>query len=562
MRIRSIKFYEGFNITGQMQSLKLIVFDTSASEAEKYANIYIQVCELLGFKERVLDIIEDTDGIALWVSYSQEEVSEFIWTQLERGQCCSEAIAKDGKKLVRDKVLEDIAYETKQLGLPLINVSKDLYQVGYGSAAVIVDKDNKEKALGFIKGNSVKQIPVFAVTGTNGKTTTSRLLYHMFMKLGFNAGLANTGAIMVGRERVETGDTTGFLSARRLLTDKRVEAAVLETARGGIINNGLGYEEIDGAIITSLSEDHLGLSGVNNIHELIKIKAVVLKGVRRGGIWVLRAQGEILVEARKNLEDESFAQKALLFDINKNSFIEEHIALGGEAMYVQRDYLVHYKRGKGTSIANINKIAFTHGGLSQSNVLNVMAVILALSSMGKDIEQLVNLISDIPCDIVHNPGRQNVLDVDGVKVFIDYGHNAEAYNAVYSIVEGMKPAKVTSIITAPGDRQDKQIEELGYISGTKSHHIIIREQKDGRGSERGRVASLLARGALSAGLKDCEISYESQAGEALVQAIEKAVKGELIVIFTEYLQPVIESLNKYIRTSKKGNRIPMPLLSM
>lgn len=562
MRIESMKFYEGFNITGQRHTIRLIAWDISAVEAEEYANKYIQICEIIGFSERVLEIKKTADEIILWMSYSQEEVSEFIWTQIERGQICCEVIARDAHKLVRDKVLDDIAKEANLLSLPFMRVSKDSYQVGYGSSSVRFEEHDNERVLDFIKGRTMKNIPVFAVTGTNGKTTTARLLYHMFMRLGYNAGLANTGSIMVGKDRLETGDTTGFQSSRTLLSDKRVEAAVLETARGGIIKSGLGYEEIHGAIITSLSEDHLGLLGVNTVEELIKVKAVVLKGVKRGGAWVLKAQKEILEEARKNLDNESFAQKALLYDIHKNSFIEEHISLGGEAMYVQGNYLIHHKNGTGRRIADINRISFTHKGLSWSNGLNVMAVLLALSSIGKDMSYLVGLISEIPCDIIHNPGRQNILEVGGVKVLIDYGHNAEAYKAVYSIVEGMKPTKVTSIITAPGDRQDKHIEELGYISGTKSDYIIIREQRDGRGSERGRVATLMTRGACSAGRKPEEISYESEAGEALIHALDRAVQGEIIVIFTEYLQPVIERLNQYIKFSKRGDDIPMPRLCL
>jgi UDP-N-acetylmuramyl tripeptide synthase len=562
MRIESMKFYEGFNITGQEHTIRLIVWDISALEAEKYANKYIQICQIIGFSERILEIKKTADEITLWMSYSQEEVSEFIWIQIERGQTSCEAIARDAHKLVRDKVLDDIAKEAKLLSLSFMRVSKDSYQIGYGSSSVRFEEHDKERVLDFIKGRTMKNIPVFAVTGTNGKTTTARLLYHMFMRLGYNAGLANTGSIMVGKDRLETGDTTGFQSSRTLLSDKRVEAVVLETARGGIIKSGLGYEEIHGAIITSLSEDHLGLLGVNNVEELAAVKAVVLKGVMRGGAWVLKAQSEILEIARKNLYYENFSQKALLYDIHKNSFIEEHISSGGEAMYVQGSYLIHYKNGIGRRIADVNQISFTHGGLSWSNVLNVMAVLLALGSIGKEMSYLVSLISKIPCDIIHNPGRQNILEVGGVKVIIDYGHNAEAYKAVYSIVEGMKPTKVTSIITAPGDRQDKHIKELGYISGTKSGHIIIREQRDGRGSERGRVESLMTWGACSAGRKNEEISYESDAGEALVHALERAAQGEVIVIFTEYLQPVIERLNEYIKSSKKGDDIPIPQLSL
>ncbi len=561
MRIKSQKFYEGFNITGQKHTLQLVVTETSLIEFEKYSNIYIQVSRVLGFDERIIEIVEHSGEIKAWMSYFKKEVSELIWSQIENGECCFKNIVNNVSYLVLDKTLDSIYKQAEITDIPFMKINKDSYQLGYGSASVRVGKDNKEEVFKLIKEKSIKSIPVFAVTGTNGKTTTSRLLYHMLMKLRYNAGLTNTGSIMVGREKLEIGDTTGFFSSRKLLADKRIDAAVLETARGGIIHNGLGFEKIDVAIITSLSEDHLGLLGVNNLEELMRVKAVVLKGVKRCGKWILKAQSEILKEAKKNLEDRSFIEKVLLFDINKNSFIQEHLSLGGEAMYLEGDYIVYHKSGAGKRILSIRDILFTHGGLSMGNVLNVMAVLLALSTIEKDMQYLAGLIKNIPCDILHNPGRQNILDIGSIKVLIDYGHNPEAYKTVYSIVDTIRQSRVTSIITAPGDRQDRQIEELGYIAGTKSNFIIIREQKDARGSEQGRVANLMAKGAYRAGKSDYDIDYQEQAGEALVYALKRAIPGEIIVIFTEYLQPVIERLNEYIVSSKKSYEIPYPILS-
>jgi UDP-N-acetylmuramyl tripeptide synthase len=562
MKIKSMKFYEGFNITGEKSALKIVILGVSSLEVENYAKLYIQVCKIIGTEEKVLDIVENEDEIILWLSYSQVEVSEFIWNEIETGEGSYEVMASGALKLTLGKVLKDIARESRNLSIPFVRVSEGSYQIGYGSSSITIDDENIDRVLDLLKSNSMKNIPVFAITGTNGKTTTARLLYHMFMKLGYNAGMANTGSIMVGKERIETGDTTGFLSSRKLLLDKSVEAAVLETARGGIINNGLGFEEIDGAIITSLSEDHLGLSGVNNLEELIKVKSLVLKGVKRHGAWILRAQRSILEEARKNLENQSFESKAILFDIEQNPLIKEHESLGGEAMYLVGNHLIHHKNGAASKVAEIEAIAFTHRGLSLSNVLNVMAVLLALASIGNTMEHLVPLISSIPCDIIHNPGRQNIIEIGDVRVLIDYGHNPEAYKAIYSIVEGLNPTRVTSILTSPGDRQDKQIEELGYISGSKSDYIVIREQEDQRGSELGRVAELMTKGAFNAGRKDNEVTYEIHPGEALIHALQRSVKGEVIVMFTEYLKPVVESLNEYIKTYEKGQEIPIPLLSL
>jgi UDP-N-acetylmuramyl tripeptide synthase len=378
-------------------------------------------------------------------------------------------------------------------------------------------------------------IPMFAVTGTNGKTTTARLLYHLLTKLGFTTGLACTGSVIIGDKTVEEGDTTGFLSARRILMDNSVEAAVFETARGGIINNGLGYENIDAAIITTLSEDHMGLNGIHTLEELGEVKTVLLDEVRTNGKWVLKAQKELLDIAMKyRKEDVSLC----LFNYNKSDLIKDHIKYHGEAFYVESHYLIHNIGGIERKLADVSELAFAYNGLSKSNVLNIMACLGALGIILTDLQPLVSILKELPCDLKHNSGRQNLIRYEGYSLMLDYGHNREAYEEVFSIVKGLKPEYVTSIITAPGDRNDKHIEELGYIAGLNSNRIIVREQQDCRGSQLGRVASLLMQGAVRAGLKEDQIININNAEEALKYSMERAVLNEVIVLYIEDLDSV------------------------
>ncbi|MDP4091622.1 MAG: Mur ligase family protein, partial [Bacillota bacterium] len=380
----------------------------------------------------------------------------------------------------------------------------------------------------------------------------SRLIYNILLKLGFCTGIACTGEIKIGIETVEKGDTTGFLSARRVLTDKRVEAAVLETARGGILRNGLGYEKAKAAIITSLSEDHFGMDGINNLQDLIKIKSVVLEEICRDGKWVLKAQEDIIEEARRiahrrkkeGPEERSFEEIASLVSIDRTDMIEEHIKAGGESYFIEDGFIIRGKDKKMDRLASVGEIPFTYGGLSKANILNIMFAISAISTIEKDTGKLVTMIRNIPCDIEYNPGRQNILKLGEVKVLIDYGHNAEAYEFIYSIVRGLKPSRVTSVITVAGDRTDSHIKGLGYRAGMESERIIIREQADRRGSLKGRVAGLLEKGALEAGIHESSIIFIEDAGEALSYALEEAVSGEVIVIFTEEHERVLRRLSE------------------
>jgi cyanophycin synthetase len=406
-----------------------------------------------------------------------------------------------------------------------------------------------------------QHIPIFSITGTNGKTTTARLLYHVLSRLGYCTGIACTGEIKIGCETVEKGDTTGFLSARRVLSDRRVQAAVLETARGGILRKGLGYDSAKVAIVTSLSEDHFGMDGITSLKDLFNIKSAILKAIESDGKWVLRAQedmvawAEELAERRKEqgIDKRSFQEMTALISLDFNEIIEKHMKAGGEVYFVEHGYIFQGVGGEKRKLIKVEDPPFTYGGISKGNILNVMNVLAAVLTIEKDINKMLEIVKYIPCDTEHNPGRQNILRLGSSTVLIDYGHNPEAYEFVYSIVRELKPKGVTSIITVAGDRTDSHIETLGFMAGSESSKIIIREQKDMRGSAKGRVAALMEKGALKAGVNSCNIKFIENAAEALIYALEEAVEGEVIVIFVEEVECVIKGLQEY--AEGKGEKL-------
>jgi UDP-N-acetylmuramyl tripeptide synthase len=559
MRITEIKYFEGNNIKRHKRIIRIIFNEISTEEAREIAELYIELCERIHTREEIVDLESKGQEVHLWVSYSEEEVADLLWYYIIQNRTMEVELLEKGRQICKKSSVDHLVDAAVKADIPVIRLGKDRYQIGYGKTSEEVDLSNRDRKPGvkeFIENLKTAQrgyIPIFSVTGTNGKTTTARLLYLVLLKLGYCTGVACTGEIKIGSETVEKGDTTGFLSARRVLTDKRVEAAVFETARGGILRNGLGYEKAVAAIITSLSEDHIGIDSIKNVKELIQIKSVILEEISSNGKWILRAQEDIIEEAREiaarrkkeGIEDRSFEQITTLISIDFNEVIQRHMEEGGEAYFLDGKYIVHGTIGKWNKLINVKELAFTYGGLSKGNIINVMCVLAAVSTVEPDVRKALIIIKGIHCDIEQNPGRQNILDFGKVKILIDYGHNPEAYEFIYSIVKGLKPVRVTSIITVAGDRNDIHIETLGYMAGKESSRVIIREQRDQRGSEKGRVASFMEKGVLKSGLDRSEIRFIENAGEALIYALEEAVPGEVVVIFAEELEDVLERLKEY-----------------
>jgi len=392
----------------------------------------------------------------------------------------------------------------------------------------------------FPKGQP-SSIPIVSVTGTNGKTTVTRMIAHTLRANGLTTGMTTTGGIYIGDECILKGDNTGALSAARILGDTRVEAAVLETARGGIIKRGLGYDLADVGVIVNIGDDHLGLDGINTKEELAKVKSLVAEAVKPDGTAVLNADDEMtaFILGRINC-------RPLLFSAVENSpEIRKWLSDGRDAVYIREGSIYASISGHEKFIARIGDIPITYGGRAACNIENSLAAVSALLALGMPSAKIRKGIMSFRPDLAANPGRFNIFDMGGFSVMLDYGHNKAGYIAVTDMLKHFNASVYTGVIGMPGDRLDESIIEVGRICGRFFNKLYIKEDSDLRGRDAGEVADLLYHGAIEAGMDKDRITVIYQEDLALKKAMAEAVPGEMIVMFYEEFDPAVEVLEKY-----------------
>jgi cyanophycin synthetase len=394
-------------------------------------------------------------------------------------------------------------------------------------------------------------IPVVSVTGTNGKTTTTRLIGHVLSLLGHKVGMTTTGGIYIDGKCIEKGDTTGPESALTVLLDKNVDSAVLETARGGIIRGGLAYDLADVGVITNITDDHLGMDGVNTIEDLAIVKSLVGEAVKDEGYVVMNAENEASMKILNRMKS-----NIILFSRDKNNkYLRDNIQKGGFGVYSEDGYVWVEKDGKACRIASINEIGITIKGKLLYNVENALAACGALIGLGVDYSIIALGLTTFYCNAELNPGRFNMYNINGSTVILDYGHNVEGYKAVLEGVKAMKHNRLVGIIGVPGDRLDSNIFDVGRISGGYFDLIYVKEDQDRRGRQRGEVAEILRKGVLTAGFNKRNIEVVFDEKEALTKAIDSARYGDLIIIFFEDYEPLVEIVKKKLEETKKKQEI-------
>jgi cyanophycin synthetase len=384
-------------------------------------------------------------------------------------------------------------------------------------------------------------IPIIAVTGTNGKTTTTRLISHIVKNNGYRVGFTTSDGIYVQNSMLTKGDTTGPISAEFILKDPTVDFAVLETARGGILRSGLGFNKCDIAVITNIQEDHMGLSDINTLSDMARVKGVVARAVKRDGYAVLNADNKYCVSVSKTVDC-----NIAYFSIDeKNPIIIEHCKKGGIAAIYENGFITIQKGEWKFRVEKASHIPLTFGGRVTFMIYNVLAATLATYVYGFTIEDIkLNLETFIP-SAAQTPGRMNIFEFKEYKVLIDFAHNADGFKGIKEFLTTVESPYKIGIITGTGDRRDDDIRDMGRISAEMFDHIIIRQDKFLRGRKAEDIVKLLVEGILEA---KPEQSYEyiPKEVEALNHAFSLAKKGTFITALSDVIDNAIEVVQSYL----------------
>lgn len=384
------------------------------------------------------------------------------------------------------------------------------------------------------------RIPIIALTGTNGKTTTTRILAHIVKNNGKRVGFTTSDGIYIQNTLLQKGDTTGPQSAEFILKDPTVEFAVLETARGGILRSGLGFGTCDIGILTNIKEDHLGISDIHNLKDLTKVKRVVLDSVKKDGWCVMNADDEYSMRLVDDLRS-----KVALFSLDENNPHIKRFAKEGKITCVYEEGFVTIKKGEWKiRIERVKNIPITMEGKAKFMIANVLAASLAAYVYGFEIPNIALALTTFIPSAQLTPGRLNIFNFKNFKVMIDFAHNPAGYEAIEDFLKSVEANKKIGIISGVGDRRDGDIREIGKIAGRMFDHIIIRNEKHLRGRPEEEINGLIIEGIQEA---NRDISYECIPKEidALKHAMSLAEEGTFITALSDVITNAIELVQEY-----------------
>jgi cyanophycin synthetase len=388
----------------------------------------------------------------------------------------------------------------------------------------------------FPPGKSAR-IPIISVTGTNGKTTTTRLMAHIVKSMGYRVGFTTTDGIYIQNIMVEKGDCTGPKSAEFVLKDPTVEFAVLETARGGILRSGLGFSKCDIGIVTNIAADHLGLKDIMTLDDLARVKAVVPESVRPGGYAILNADDDQVYAMRKGLDC-----KLALFSMDEsNPRIREHCEAGGLAAIAENGYITISKGTWKIRVCKIVNVPLTFAGKAIFMIQNILPVVMASYLRGFGIEDIKAALETFIPSHAQTPGRMNVFNFQKFTVIIDYAHNPAGLQALGKFLEKVDDSPKVGIITGVGDRRDEDIKALGSISAGIFDEIIIRQDKHLRGRQDTDIVELLEQGIREVNAT-IPVKVIFKEVEAIEYAIKNAIPGSFIVVCSDVVAQAVDAV--------------------
>jgi cyanophycin synthetase len=382
-------------------------------------------------------------------------------------------------------------------------------------------------------------IPIIAVTGTNGKTTTVRLVAHLFRHTGKSVGFTTTDGVYLQNRLVMEGDMTGPFSANIILSNPTVEVAVLETARGGILRAGLGFEESDVGVVLNVSADHLGLRGIHTVEQLAEAKSVVAATVKREGHAVLNGDDPLVYAMRERTPAD-----IVLFSTQPdgaNELVADHVERGGIAAVIENGAFVVRRGRLRIPIAATHEVPLTLGGAARFQFGNILAAVATAYVQGIRYDDIrAGLLSFFPSPAL-TPGRLNLVRIGGARVLVDYAHNAAAVTGLMDVVQQLPARLRVGLVTAPGDRRDEDIRTLGRLVAGLDR-ILVKEDDDIRGRQPGDVTRLLLEGLREGGLDESRIETGFSETSGVQRLLEVLGDGDLGVVLADDVRAVLDAI--------------------
>lgn len=402
-------------------------------------------------------------------------------------------------------------------------------------------------------GPSNGRIPIVSVTGVNGKTTTTRLIAHIVASTGKKVGMTCTDGIYVGGRRIDSGDCSGPQSGRSVLMNPFVEAAVLETARGGILREGLGFDFCDVGIVTNIGEgDHLGLSDIETIEQLAKVKRCVIEAVHKSGYGVLKANDPLTAEMAEKCKG-----RVIFFAIDENDpVLTDHRFKGQRVVFVRNGMIVIAEGAEETALTTLDKIPLTHQGRILFQVENVLASVAACWGVGLSIPQIVIGLESFSAHMDKVPGRFNLLDVHGATVVADYGHNSSSLLAIIEALGQFPHGHRTVVYSAAGDRRDIDMIRQGEILADHFDRVILYEDQYLRGRKPGEISSIFKRG-MDSGKRVKEVYDFIGWDKAVEHALTLIKAGDLMLLQADTIDETVQYLQRAIEHNQLGREIDL-----
>ncbi|MBS7566607.1 cyanophycin synthetase [Mucilaginibacter sp. Bleaf8] len=384
------------------------------------------------------------------------------------------------------------------------------------------------------------RIPIIATTGTNGKTTTTRLIAHIVKNNGYRVGFTTSDGIYVQNTLMVEGDTTGPHSTEFILKDPTVDFAVLETARGGILRSGLGFGKSDIGVITNIQPDHLGIADIHTLDDLARVKSVVINSVKKDGWGVLNADSEHCVRIAKDADC-----NIAYFSLNENNpVIKAHCQKGGIACICENGYVTIQKGDWKIRVQRISQIPLTFGGTVSFMIENVLAATLATYLYGFKTEDIKTSLQTFAPSATQTPGRMNIFNFREFRFMVDFAHNPDGYNGIREFLRHIDSPQKIGLIAGTGDRRDEDIIELGRIAAEMFDHILLRQADHLRGRTRENIMSLMAQGIQSV-KPDMPLEMLPDEVDAIAYAISLAQPGAFITTLSDAVNDAVDIVQNY-----------------